>query len=317
LQGKDYYLGPHGSLESKQAYDALIATYLARGRVAPHRVEVQDDSADDLTVSEVMLAYLRHVEQCYVLPDGRPTSQVALVKLALKVVRRLYGDTPAANFGPLALLACQAEFVNQGLARSEVNRRVRLVRQFFKLAVSRELVPGGLAHSLATVEPLRNGRSEAPETEPVRPVPGDVVDRTLPHLPRVVAAMVQVQRLTGMRPQEVTQITTGEIDRSREIWEFKPKRHKNAHHGKNRVVMVGPRAQAILAPWLRPDAPERPLFSPRDRMADLSAERRAARSWTSYHPSPSIGYRCRPTCWRSSKCASAGSSTTRSVSPGD
>jgi integrase len=277
LQGRDYYLGPHGSLESKGAYDALIANYLARGRVAPHRVEVTDDPSEAMTVSEVMLAYLRHVEKYYVLPDGRPTSQVALVKLALKVVRRLHGDDPAASFGPLALLACQAEFVTQGLARSEVNRRVRLVRQFIRWAVSRELVPGSLAHALEAVEPLRNGRSEAHETDPVRPVPDDLVDRTIPLLPQVVAAMVQVQRLTGMRPQEIVQITTGDIDRSAAVWEFKPKHHKNACRGKHRVVMIGPRAQSILEPWLRPDAPELPLFSPLDRMADLSIERRAAR----------------------------------------
>jgi integrase len=264
-------------LESKRSYDALIANYLSRGRVAPHRVEVQDDPTDDLTVSEVMLSYVRHVEQYYVLPSGQSTSQVALIKLALKVVRRLFGDTPAARFGPLALLACQAEFVTQGLARSEVNRRVRLVRQFIRWAVSRELVPGSLAHALEAVEPLRNGRSEAHETDPVRPVPDDLVDLTIPRLPQVVAAMVMVQRLTGMRPQEVVQITTGDIDRSAPVWEFKPKHHKNECRGKNRVVMIGPRAQSILEPWLRPDEPERPLFSPRDRMADLSIERRAAR----------------------------------------
>jgi hypothetical protein len=55
------------------------------------------------------------------------------------------------------------------------------------------------------------------------------------------------------------------------------RQHKGLHRGKQRVVMIGPRGQSILGPWLRPDEPGRPLFSPRDRMADPSVERRAAR----------------------------------------
>ena len=39
---------------------------------------------------------------------------------------------------------------------------------------------------LRTVEGLRKGRSEAPETEPVRPVAEADVQAVLPHLPQVV-----------------------------------------------------------------------------------------------------------------------------------
>jgi integrase len=263
-------------MESKQSYDRLIADYLARGRIAPHQLAESDDR-ESATVSELMVPYLEHVIQYYRMTDGRPTSQVALVKLSLRVLRRQFGDTPAAKFGPLSLLRCQDEFVRSGLSRSEANRRVRLVRQFFRWAVSRELVPGSLIHALDTVEPLRKNRSAARESDPVQPVSDETIDRTIDHLPRDVAAMVELQHWTGMRPQEVTQITTSAIDRSRDVWEYRPVHHKNAHHDIGRVILIGPRGQEILRPWLRPDEPERPLFSPRDRMTVLSIERRAAR----------------------------------------
>ncbi|MDB5312942.1 MAG: serine/threonine protein kinase [Gemmataceae bacterium] len=43
------------------------------------------------------------------------------------------------------------------------------------------------------------------------------------------------------------------------------------------MVYLGPRAQTILRPFLRPDAPEKFLFSPAEAMAEFLAAERAAR----------------------------------------
>jgi len=60
-------------------------------------------------------------------------------------------------------------------------------------------------------------------------------------------------------------------------WVYIPYTHKTEHHGKERMVLLGPQAQKILEPWLRPDAPEAYLFSPAEARAWFDAKRRANR----------------------------------------
>jgi hypothetical protein len=94
---------------------------------------------------------------------------------------------------------------------------VRLIVQFFKWATSEELVPAGVWQGLRSVPGLRKGRSEARDHEPVEPVPEAHVETILPYHPPVVAAMVRIQGLCGMRPQEVIRMracdltTTGAV----------------------------------------------------------------------------------------------------------
>ena len=54
----------------------------------------------------------------------------------------------------------------------------------------------------------------APETAPIQPVSDEHVDQVLPYLPEVVRDMVQLQRLTGMRPGELVIMRPADVDRS-------------------------------------------------------------------------------------------------------
>ena len=94
----------------------------------------------------------------------------------------------------------------------------------------------------------------------------------LPHVSRQVAAMVELQLLTGMRSGEVCIIRGRDMTTGEGLWRYAPARHKTAHRGHRRVVVIGPKAQAVLTPFLRPNVDEY-LFSP----AEADAERRAAR----------------------------------------
>ena len=93
--------------------------------------------------------------------------------------------------------------IDSGLARTTINQRVGRIVRLFKWAVENELVPPGVHHGLKAVAGLQKGRSEARETEPVRPVPDAPVEAIRPHVARQVWAMIELQRLTGMRPGEV------------------------------------------------------------------------------------------------------------------
>ena len=56
-------------------------------------------------------------------------------------------------------------------------------------------------------------------------------------------------------------MTAGDIDMGAKAWVYRPRRHKTAHHGKDRAILIGPRAQEVLRPFLRVEL-QAPLFSP-------------------------------------------------------
>lgn len=71
-------------------------------------------------------------------------------------------------------------------------------------------------------------RSVAPERKTIKPVSDEVVDLCLPQMPTTVAAMVQIQRQTGMRPAEVVSMKGAHVTMSAGVWVYSLPRHKNA-----------------------------------------------------------------------------------------
>src|SRR5206468_1362014 len=134
----------------------------------------------------------------------KPTSEVPCIRVSVRPLRQLYGDKPAREFGPLQLKAVRQAMIDSGLCRNEVNKRTGRVVRLFKWAVGEAMVPPSLHHGLVAVSGLRRGRADVQESEPVKPVPDAFVDAIRPHVSRQVWAMIQLQRLSGMRPQEVS-----------------------------------------------------------------------------------------------------------------
>jgi integrase len=89
--------------------------------------------------------------------------------------------------------------------------------------------------------------------------------------------MVRVQLLAGCRPGEVVQMRTADLTMAGDVWTYRPAQHKGRWRGKPRVIYLGPRAQAVLAPFLRPAAPLAYLFSPAAAMAEFRDRQKAAR----------------------------------------
>lgn len=153
----------------------------------------------------------------------------------------------------------------------------------FKWAVGEELVPVTTYQALAAVPGLRKGRTSAPDHLPVGPIPESAVQATLPHLPPIVADMVLIQRLTGCRPGELVILRPCDIDRNGEVWAYRPESHKTEHHGRERIIYIGPKAQAILRPYLL-RAAEAYCFSPAESEKNRRAEQRTGRK-TKVQPS--------------------------------
>jgi integrase len=276
IAGKDRYLGPYGSPESHEMYARLIAELHAGGQqsVTAQPAEPQGDAA--LTVNDLIVRYYDFAKTYYV-KNGKPTGEGDNIRHALRPLRRLFGYSTASDFGPKALLLVRQHIIDAGLARKVINARVGRIKRLFRWASRQELVPAGVYHGLLAVEGLQRGRSAAREAGRVTTVPEANIGAALPFLSRPVRAMVQIQELAGMRPQDVRNLRTCDLNMSGDVWVYTPWTHKTEHHGHVRQIAIGPRAQALLRPFLQPDAAAAYVFSPRQAVDQPRAERAARR----------------------------------------
>ena len=201
----------------------------------------------------------------------------------------MYGSTETKNFGPLALKAVRQRMVERDWALSTVNKAVSIIKRMFRWGVENELVHSSAYEALRAVAGLRRGRSQARETEPVKPVPEVHVQAVIPHVSPQVAAMIQLQMLTGMRPGEAVIMRGCDIDTTGKIWSYTPASHKTEHHDRKRVIYLGPKARQIVELWLKPDL-QAYLFSPKDAELIRNAKRQADRRSPM---TPSQARRCR------------------------
>ena len=269
---RDITLGAFNSPESRIEYRRICELLIGNGGFYPVR-------GGTLTVAEVLVRYKRHAEEFY--GEG---SHLTHVKRTLRTVRELFADIPVSDFGPKALKDCQARWVSDGFVRKSINKMTGTVKKVWKWFHSEELIPVEYWQSLLSVEGLKKGRTAAKDKAPVRPAALADVKAVLPHLPRIPAAVVWLQVLTGARCGELLGMRPEHVDRAGETWTFNPPAHKGTWQGKTRSIQFGPEAQRLLAPFML-RAGDGFVFSParseEDRNADRSAERATPR-WKSH-----------------------------------
>lgn len=105
LDGKYIYLGNHGSPESRDAYDRVVGEWIGRGRQSAPTVADDAPVSESITIQEIISAFWTLAEAYYRAADGSQSPHLVHFQLALKILNRLYGPTPAEKFGPLALKA--------------------------------------------------------------------------------------------------------------------------------------------------------------------------------------------------------------------
>jgi integrase len=250
LNGVDHYLGKFNSPQSKIEYDRIINEWLIRGRRLG-----QSSGSGDMLVKELILGYYGHAVAT------RQEGEAEKIKAALRPVRDLYGETLAAKFGPVAFKAIRLRLIESGLCISTIRQRMCLIRRMVAWGVENEFLPSDSLERIKAVQGLRAGRDGVKPSRKVKPAPQSDIESLLPHLNPTIRAMVELQALTGMRPCEVCRMTTGQIDRSSDVWFYSPVKHQTVDLGKDRTIVLGPRAQEVLKGWLKAD-PDAPLFSP-------------------------------------------------------
>ncbi len=258
LNGRDRYLGPHGTKTSRAEYDRLISIWLASGRRMP-----ASQRGGGPTVSELVLAYWDHAKTYYRKSDGTPSREIEVLKYALRRVRQLFGPTSAGEFGVSELATLQQAMIRDRLTRKTINGFIARIVRMFRWGGARGLVDPELHLKLKALDGLRAGRSGARESSPVKAADPEAIDRIMPYLSQPVKGIVRLMRLTGARGQEIRLMRACEIRMDNQPWWHEPETHKSAHHGKQRLIALGPMAQSAVREYLTGD-PAAYLFRPAD-----------------------------------------------------
>lgn len=272
LDGKHYYLGEHDSPESKARYLELLQQYHANGKRMPEATGSRQ-AETVITVRCITAEFREEIKTRYA---GNP-SEAGRFRNLCTLLDDEHGDEPAESFGPRKLAEIRSLFVVDGNCRKYVNQQTRNVVRIFKHAVSRELIKPDQLVALQSLEPLRYGQTKAKEGKPRQPADLDAVRLTATHLSPPLRAMVRIQAATGMRPSEIFKMRPYDIDRSGDVWIYRPESHKTSHHGKGKAVPIIGDARKALTPFLLRDS-EQYCFSPRESKRWYQDERTASRT---------------------------------------
>lgn len=213
------------------------------------------------SIREFADRYQNHADGYYRRPDGTPTGEADNMRDALRGLKLVAGDKPLADLCAEDVCACQDLWVREDISRKVINDRVNRIRRAVRWATK----PPHRWFSLAVLEdirladPLKKGRSKARETEDVKPVSWETVSTTIAAADFELATMIELHWWTGMRPDELCSMKRCEIkteqvntpDGRASLMIYRPTHHKTAHHGKNRIIVIGPNGAAVLKPWLQ------------------------------------------------------------------
>lgn len=270
IRGKDYYLGPWNSLASRKEYARLTAEFAADPQRAA-RVPIENNSAT--TVDEIIVAWADENDD-----GGKEAREILRATVPLS---RLFGPTRGEDFDANSLNAVRKimidgswMFVREkhrrrkfkqpiGWCLNQTNHMIMRLKKIWRWAEMKKFVPKGSYHHLACLPRLKRNCGVR-RTAKVKPAHEPSVEAVLPCLTPMVAAMVQVAQLTGVRPKELCEMRPQmfQFDGPDGTWLFSLDDHKTAHiTGDDSVGVFGPRAQAIIRPYLEaaqkigPDCP--------------------------------------------------------------
>lgn len=270
---RHYFTGPHDSAESLSQYRQFLKQYVhplagetdTSGHVAPRPAVVSK-------VSDLLLPYLEEVHERYgTARNGETACQEGLIRLL---------DEKFGTFALREFNAPQAEKLREAMiakdwSRQYINRQMQRLGRIWRWGAKLGYVEVAVYERIRMIEPLRkpSGSLRKPklvarESPPVHGVRPDVVEKTLPELNPQVAAMVQLQWLTGCRPQDACNFRWCDVDRSKDVWLYTPHTHKREWAGETRTIVIGPKAQAVLQGFASRPA-DQWTFSPQDAVAWL------------------------------------------------
>ncbi|RKY05119.1 MAG: hypothetical protein DRP56_09270, partial [Planctomycetota bacterium] len=238
-------LKPVGSRYATTDYAVAVecAKQLLQEQLFQKDVPLQGDVR---IIPDLVRAYTAFADTYYVDPLGKSTQEPKDIRYTMKVLLVCFPSMGVDEFGPLRLKEVREAMIDKKWCRNVINRRVGIIRRMFKWAVSEQIVSPVILHGLQALAGLKRGRTRAKESKRVLPVDVKHVYAVLPYTTPVVAAMIELQLLTGMRPAELCLLRPCDLDRSDSVWHYYPEKHKNIYRNIERIVSIGPRGQELL-----------------------------------------------------------------------
>lgn len=243
------------------------------------------------TRQQLAVDYLEYAKRTFT-KNGKPTTHVWEVAYAMQALIDHGGQLGASSLNSPELaklrdLMVKGERAGVEYARSirTVNGRLSAIKAAYGWAREQGLVTAECLLDVRSVRGLTSRCPDAAPTEPVRPIDEHYVAITKEYAPKVVADMIELQWLTGMRPGEVCAMRPCEIDRSGDVWVYSPPGHKMAHKQQPRFICFGSRAQALLVSYLESRPPAAFVFSAKVAHAQRLEAKRLARKtklWPSH-----------------------------------
>lgn len=217
-------------------------------------------------------SFYQWADKYYRDANGTPTREATNLKHAFFHALKLYNGLDVDKFRASHLKEIRQNMEeakkpngDPRYSRSTINTRISKIRQVFKWGLGEEMVPADVLVSLQSVKAISYGRTQAREKPKPKAVPDHYVDAVCLVAPPTIRAMIQVHRLTGMRPGEVVIMRPCDIDMAGDVWLYTPSTHKLSHREKDRVVCIGPNAQEYITPYIKFDT-QQYIFSPKTAM---------------------------------------------------
>ncbi len=268
-QGRQIYLGKDAKLAELRRQE-LIAESIARQREALNRPPIDSNTQNILLLDEAIGAFLAHFTK-----GNYDRSDTALCQRSMGLLSNFCGSKIIHNFKTQDYLDFRAHLMSitdhrgKKFSRNYLNKLTKMVKRLFKYCAQNDHCTVEQYNKLALIQNLEYGKGGI-ELNARQGVPDSTVEACLPFMQPMIADMVRLQMLSGMRPCELSILTHAQISRPGHIviiprtnrpltpvthdqttvWFYLPVVHKNTARSKPKVICFGPRCQTILAPYL-------------------------------------------------------------------
>ncbi len=242
------------------------------------------------TVGELLVKYDSYAQKTLNHGTNRNGhSDLAFIKRARQFLKP-YKDWPVSEFGPDELHDIQVALVGYSYKHGEslkrytrrgINDTIDWIRRIWKWGMGRGFVTAEQAQGLEEIKSLRMGSTDAPDNSKRKRVTEEEFQKVTSHLGSVVADMLKMIWLTGMRPNEVCNMRPYDIlFDDQDCWLYIPGRdkspvgkHKTARFERVKVIPLTSECQEILKPRMKNCGVKEYIFSPKESMKEFYSER--------------------------------------------
>ncbi len=234
-------MGEYGTPESQKAYDQAISAWLSNGR----KFEPKLESA--FKIKDLVDLYIKRCEKTYKPTTRKRASSTDVALSAGKYWSEFQGLTACNDYSVSDFKRFRDHLIEQSLSKRTIKSYLSYTKRMLEFGFDLEKVKPETLHHIKLVKISSYGVNSGRATEKVKPIPLVDFELALTKMKPNIAAFFRLLILTCAKSGELLQLDMSEIDKSRDVWRWSPKQHKNSHRNHNRTILFGPKSQEILS----------------------------------------------------------------------